>query len=183
MELTDEAMKMNGSENQRLRREEILRRDLESAQLKWEMIEIDIQEKEDKLWAIHETNWKERKAAERAQRERIESEARKAIEEENAAHEKERVVLAAFKQTEADNKMCKCPFASFSPHRYFYSLDSNHNIISCIMNTQGPANSSYTFTSITENVDYVALPTNFITAQNTHLYDCSVCVSGTTLLH
>jgi hypothetical protein len=136
MEPPVEATEMNGSENQRLRREEILRRDLESAQLKWEMIEVDIQEKEDKIWAVTETNWKDRKAAERAQRERIESEARKAIEEEHAAHEKERAVLAAFKQTEADNKMCSCPFASWSPHRYFYSLDSTYNIISCIPKAQ-----------------------------------------------
>ena len=134
MELTEEVMDMNGRENQRLRREEILRRDLERAQLKWEINEVDIQEKEDKIWGVNETNWKDRKATERAQRERIESEARKAIEEENAAHEKERVVLAAFKQMEADNKMCSCPFASFSPHRYFYNLDSTYNIISCIMN-------------------------------------------------
>ena len=129
MELTEEAMEMNGRENQRLRREEILRRDLESAQLKWEMIEIDIQEKEDKIWAVNEANWKDRKAGERAQRERIENEARKAVEEENALHEKERAVLAIFKQTEIDNKMCSCPFASFSPHRYFYSLGATYNII------------------------------------------------------
>ena len=132
MELPVEVMEMSGSENQRLRKEEILRRDLESAQLKWEMIEIDIQEKEDKVWVVTETNWKDRKAAERAQRERIESEARKAIEEENAAHEKERVVLAAFKQAEADNKMCSCPL----------HLGPLIGTISCIMNSQSPANTS-----------------------------------------